>query len=172
MVKQKVIDLSAKPKKKKITHEQQIERAQSKALALKKELKQINFKNESVIGDKLNIIANRIDKMLKIAYKTYLYKPGFGNSNSFVSLVNAMQNILANLRQLKTTEEQVDYIVDKIVMKSFTQALLQLQNVLISAKEGLSAQKKAQLNKAIEVYGEYLNASLEDVRKQISQFLS
>ena len=83
-----------------------------------------------------------------------------------------MQNILANLRQLKTTEEQVDYIVDKIIMHAFTQALLQLQNVLISAKEGLSSQKKAQLNKAIETYGEYLNASLEDVRKQITEFLS
>lgn len=168
----KAIDLSKKPKKPRIDHETQMEKASAKALAVKKEIKKINFKNESVIGEKLNTIANRLDKMLTVAYKHYLYKPGFGNSNSFVSLVNSLQNILANLRQLKTTEEQVDYIVDKIIMHAFTQALLQLQNVLISAKEGLSSQKKAQLNKAIETYGEYLNASLEDVRKQITEFLS
>ena len=168
----KAIDLSKKPKKPRIDHETRMEKASAKALTVKKEIKKINFKNESVIGEKLNTIANRLDKMLTVAYKHYLYKPGFGNSNSFVSLVNSLQNILANLRQLKTTEEQVDYIVDKIIMHAFTQALLQLQNVLISAKEGLSSQKKAQLNKAIETYGEYLNASLEDVRKQITEFLS
>lgn len=148
-----------------------VEKAKAKVPALQKDLKKIDFKNETQVVRLLTKIGKKLDKMIQVGYENYLEKPGFGNSNSFVSLVNSLQNIIANIRQLRNTEEQVDYIVDKILLRVFTTALLQLQNALLSLKQGLNGARKKELEDAIKNYGEFLTNALEDVRKQIQEYI-
>lgn len=151
--------------------DKRVMKAKAKVPALTNQIKKIDFKNETEVVKLLTKIGKRLDKMITVGYENYLEKPGFGNSNSFVSLVNSLQNIIANIRQLRNTEEQVDYIVDKILIKMFTTALLQLQNALLNLKQGLNGSKKKELEDSIKNYGSFLTNALEDVRKQIKDYL-
>lgn len=172
-----VIDLNKKAKskslvpRKRISHEEQVERTKDKADQLSKELKKLDFKNEGTVTKNLNKLANNLNKMLDVAYKHYIFKPGFGNSNSFVQLTNALQNVMANLRQLRTPQEQAQDIMN-IITRHHAQCVMQFQNMFIPLREGLPAHKKADLNKAVMTYGEYLTASTEQVRKDVEAYLA
>ena len=162
----KVVSFNEEP-----AHKKRVDKAKAKLPALKKELKEADYKNESLVVKKLNLIARRLDKMIKVGYENYLEKPGFGNSNSFVSLVNSLQNVIANIRQLRNTEEQVDYIVDKIITKAFTTAILQLSAALVTFKEDLKPRKKGQLESALKAYGEFLTAQVEEIRTKLTEYM-